>query len=541
MSVVQSAMFRDQFNSFSAGNHHVRTPSYNNLLKSFATSTNARKPKSVSPSPRSPPGFSLHSKYIKKRSHSDLENNASLYAHEHISAKRAKTAPPSPPSSHEHSFDHGHIPQADSAELVLTDKRKSSSITLPSISDALGSLPPTAPPQQSASILHKSVPPTVSLDYFDTYKPNDENWRYNLLDSINSNKTSASNQTLRSPDARHSVTDTLPPASKKESLGIKLPSISELSSGAVRPQFDSRVSSKALPKLSERKINFPYESNYTYLNKTYMTDIERYPEYLELAQSLIQLSRPLQQPYGSMAPASAPPPVFPSAFEKTPSHSHKNHLPASAYYNHYSFQPTPSFTEKPLAYTTESAPPTGSFSTGKHDSSKTVFTRFHSVESPQTNPHFSFVTPKSSFSESANKVSSSAPESPTARREKERNTLQERKFIPITPPSVKDKTRSELMKSPPRNNQAVVRVCISCGSDQSPCWRPSWSIKEGQLCNSCGLRYKKTSARCLNNECKKIPAKGEWSLMQTKGKVDFPDGERCYGCLECGSKVEVKR
>ncbi|KAK9345700.1 hypothetical protein V1522DRAFT_106624 [Lipomyces starkeyi] len=41
------------------------------------------------------------------------------------------------------------------------------------------------------------------------------------------------------------------------------------------------------------------------------------------------------------------------------------------------------------------------------------------------------------------------------------------------------------------------RRCISCGSDQSPCWRPSWSIEAGQLCNSCGLRYKKTGARML--------------------------------------------
>lgn len=98
---------------------------------------------------------------------------------------------------------------------------------------------------------------------------------------------------------------------------------------------------------------------------------------------------------------------------------------------------------------------------------------------------------------------------------------QNHKFIPISPPSSKSKSRSELLKSPPKHHHSThnPRVCISCGSDQSPCWRPSWSIKEGQLCNSCGLRYKKTSARCLNKECKKIPAKGEWSLMQSKGSI----------------------
>lgn len=93
-------------------------------------------------------------------------------------------------------------------------------------------------------------------------------------------------------------------------------------------------------------------------------------------------------------------------------------------------------------------------------------------------------------------------------------------------------------KSPPKHNH---RVCISCGSDQSPCWRPSWSIKQGQLCNSCGLRFKKTSARCLNSDCRKIPAKGEWSLMQSKGEKQFEDSIAGFSCLDCGWRVEVKK
>lgn len=92
------------------------------------------------------------------------------------------------------------------------------------------------------------------------------------------------------------------------------------------------------------------------------------------------------------------------------------------------------------------------------------------------------------------------------------------------------------------------RVCISCGSSQSPCWRPSWSVNEGQLCNSCGLRYKKTGARCLNRSCLRIPAKGEWTLMRNKGKLVIPvlsdDGQvlgmkRAYKCLHCDSEVQV--
>lgn len=93
------------------------------------------------------------------------------------------------------------------------------------------------------------------------------------------------------------------------------------------------------------------------------------------------------------------------------------------------------------------------------------------------------------------------------------------------------------------------RVCISCGCSQSPCWRPSWSANEGQLCNSCGLRYKKTGARCLNPSCLRIPAKGEWTLMRNKGKLVIPvlgeDGQvlgmkRAYKCLHCDSEVQVQ-
>lgn len=88
------------------------------------------------------------------------------------------------------------------------------------------------------------------------------------------------------------------------------------------------------------------------------------------------------------------------------------------------------------------------------------------------------------------------------------------------------------------------RKCISCGSDQSPCWRPSWSTSAGQLCNSCGLRYKKTGARCMDSACGRIPAKGEWTAMKSRGKVqivdDDGDSHLGYKCLHCGGEVEVK-
>lgn len=83
------------------------------------------------------------------------------------------------------------------------------------------------------------------------------------------------------------------------------------------------------------------------------------------------------------------------------------------------------------------------------------------------------------------------------------------------------------------------RRCISCGSDQSPCWRPSWSPSAGQLCNSCGLRYKKTNARCIEKGCGRIPAKGEWVSMKNAGVRNARTGQMEYKCLYCNGGVEV--
>lgn len=94
------------------------------------------------------------------------------------------------------------------------------------------------------------------------------------------------------------------------------------------------------------------------------------------------------------------------------------------------------------------------------------------------------------------------------------------------------------------------KKCMSCFSSSSPCWRPSWSPEEGQLCNSCGLRYRKTKARCFNPSCLKIPSKSEWALMVKRGEVllDIYDSKgniigkkMSYRCLDCDSAMEVLR
>ncbi|CAI4034591.1 hypothetical protein SMKI_11G0360 [Saccharomyces mikatae IFO 1815] len=89
------------------------------------------------------------------------------------------------------------------------------------------------------------------------------------------------------------------------------------------------------------------------------------------------------------------------------------------------------------------------------------------------------------------------------------------------------------------------RVCVSCNSSDSPCWRPSWSPrKQDQLCNSCGLRYKKTHTRCLNDLCRKIPTKGEINIMKSNGiDKEFVPERNCeiegFRCLFCNYITET--
>lgn len=111
------------------------------------------------------------------------------------------------------------------------------------------------------------------------------------------------------------------------------------------------------------------------------------------------------------------------------------------------------------------------------------------------------------------------------------------RYIPIIPPSYE----SDTIRSPTRSSysrNAGMRGCISWNLTQSPCWRPSWLIRDGQLCISCGLLYKKTH-RWINMQCKKIPAKVEWAVIQTNGLCIFSNNSEGYACLDCGSKVMV--
>ncbi|KAK9712269.1 DNA-binding transcription repressor [Basidiobolus ranarum] len=50
------------------------------------------------------------------------------------------------------------------------------------------------------------------------------------------------------------------------------------------------------------------------------------------------------------------------------------------------------------------------------------------------------------------------------------------------------------------------KCCASCAVKHTPCWRPGWS-EHIPLCNSCGLRYRKTKIYCHN--CLYIPLRTE--------------------------------
>lgn len=567
MSLLHTPIFNT--NHFKPG--HLRSRSYNELLSQFKSAISSTS-KNSSPSPSV-----SRSTYVKKRSYSDLIRESPGLTGVDEDSKRARTAPPSPPydsyASRKASisklpstlnFKSGVVvrsrslspvkraigpisptyspntspvtpkmtlekslvadtvlPSVDSATISSSSYSTSSSstskksgVTLPSISAALQSAPLTP----VSNVKLNPITPTVSLDYFDTYKPNDENWRYELLDSIT--KTSKNfnlnryNYLNRSPSTQaHTSTYSSNPnhhlhSSSKPAFNSKISSkILHNSKIEKQPRSYSSRSPKAY---TEKKINFPYESNYTYLNKTYLTDVEKYPEYLELAQSLILLSRSAQSPpqqYLAYTAAQAPSPQAHSYTNQSQTRHRETSSPSSVSLPHMS----------PVL----PSPP--QIATMTHNSHPTVY---------QTAPiHNIQLTPQTPFNPFLNMVNEVSPTTP----KKELKT-------PLTPPSSKSKSRTELLKSPTKSSlQHNARVCISCGSDQSPCWRPSWSIKEGQLCNSCGLRYKKTSARCLNQECKKIPAKGEWSLMQSKGKMVFDDGKDGYSCLDCNWRVEVKK
>lgn len=98
-------------------------------------------------------------------------------------------------------------------------------------------------------------------------------------------------------------------------------------------------------------------------------------------------------------------------------------------------------------------------------------------------------------------------------------------------PKSKKTSRSNSSASQHSHKTYKFHQCLSCKTQESPCWRPSWAIsKKEQLCNSCGLRYKKSRIRCLNDACLRIPSLSEAHIMKNGKEMK---------CLYCSSEVEI--
>ncbi|CAE6503442.1 APG_G0031950.mRNA.1.CDS.1 [Saccharomyces cerevisiae] len=146
---------------------------------------------------------------------------------------------------------------------------------------------------------------------------------------------------------------------------------------------------------------------------------------------------------------------------------------------------------------------------------------------------------------------SSSPVRPKAYTPSPRSPNYHRFALDSPPQSPRRSSNSSITKKGSRRSSGssptrhTTRVCVSCHSSDSPCWRPSWSPrKQDQLCNSCGLRYKKTHTSCLNDLCRKIPTKGEINIMKSNGiDKEFVPERNCeiegYRCLFCNYITET--
>ncbi|KAI1315156.1 DNA-binding transcription repressor [Mortierella claussenii] len=67
----------------------------------------------------------------------------------------------------------------------------------------------------------------------------------------------------------------------------------------------------------------------------------------------------------------------------------------------------------------------------------------------------------------------------------------------------------------PKEGKMTTKRCEACGASETPCWRPGYTAHSA-LCNSCGLRYKKSNVFCAKVGCKYIPLKTEYAAMEAE-------------------------
>ncbi|KAG0200394.1 DNA-binding transcription repressor [Mortierella sp. GBA30] len=78
------------------------------------------------------------------------------------------------------------------------------------------------------------------------------------------------------------------------------------------------------------------------------------------------------------------------------------------------------------------------------------------------------------------------------------------------------------------------KECEACKEKSTPCWRPGYT-PGASLCNSCGLRYKKSGVFCPKDGCKYIPLKTEYASMEDER---IRAGRDHLLCRSCKGRVE---
>ncbi|KAF9949851.1 DNA-binding transcription repressor [Mortierella alpina] len=79
------------------------------------------------------------------------------------------------------------------------------------------------------------------------------------------------------------------------------------------------------------------------------------------------------------------------------------------------------------------------------------------------------------------------------------------------------------------------KECEACKQKETPCWRPGYT-PGGSLCNSCGLRYKKSGVFCPKEGCKYIPLKTEYAAMEEERMAMNKEHLKCR---KCHGRVEL--
>ncbi|KAF9542798.1 DNA-binding transcription repressor [Mortierella hygrophila] len=86
-----------------------------------------------------------------------------------------------------------------------------------------------------------------------------------------------------------------------------------------------------------------------------------------------------------------------------------------------------------------------------------------------------------------------------------------------------------------RESKATTKKCEACGASETPCWRPGYTAHSA-LCNSCGLRYKKSNVFCAKVGCKYIPLKTEYAAMEAER---VKSGRAHLVCHKCKGPVAL--